>query len=48
MLRTAGFTYISRPVVLHETRLLLVASKKQDSLLDLSAFGSRAVQPEPG
>jgi hypothetical protein len=39
MLRTAGFVHISRPVVLHETRLLLVASRKQDSILDLEAFG---------
>jgi tRNA (mo5U34)-methyltransferase len=39
MLRTAGFVHISRPVVLHETRLLLVASRKQNSILDLYAFG---------
>ena len=39
MLRTAGFVHISRPVVLHETRLLLVASKKPNSILDLDAFG---------
>jgi tRNA (mo5U34)-methyltransferase len=38
MLRTAGFVHISRPVVLHGTRLLLVASKKPDSMLDLEAF----------
>ena len=39
MLRTAGFNHISRAVVMHESRLLLVASKKPDSLLDLPAFG---------
>jgi tRNA (mo5U34)-methyltransferase len=39
MLRTAGFVHISRPVVYHGCRLLLVASKKQDSILNLDAFG---------
>jgi tRNA (mo5U34)-methyltransferase len=35
MLRTAGFQYFSPPCYLNETRLLLVASKKQDSILRL-------------
>jgi tRNA (mo5U34)-methyltransferase len=38
MLRTAGFVHISRPIVLHGTRLLLVASKTRNSILDLDAF----------
>jgi tRNA (mo5U34)-methyltransferase len=39
MLRTAGFVHISRPVVMHGCRLVLVASKKKDSLLNIDAFG---------
>src|SRR5262249_29484639 len=39
MLRIAGFIHISRPVVLRGCRLLLVASRKQDSILDIGAFG---------
>jgi tRNA (mo5U34)-methyltransferase len=39
MLRTAGYSRISLPVVLHQTRLLLVASKGERSLIDVEAFG---------
>jgi tRNA (mo5U34)-methyltransferase len=38
MLRTAGFVRISRPVLLAETRLCLVASKRETSMLDFHAF----------
>jgi tRNA (mo5U34)-methyltransferase len=38
MLRTAGFKYFSTPIYLAESRLLLVASKREDSLLDLLAL----------
>ena len=39
MLRTAGFVYLSRPVMLQPYRLCMVASKKEGSLLDFDAFG---------
>jgi len=39
MLRTAGFYHFSRPVVLQDTRMLLVASRKQNSILDLDGLG---------
>ena len=42
MLRTAGFVHISRPVVYHGCRVLLVASKKADSILNIEAFGDPA------
>jgi hypothetical protein len=38
MLRTAGFQYFSQPVYMNGSRLLLLASKRRDSLLDLSAI----------
>jgi tRNA (mo5U34)-methyltransferase len=38
MLRTAGFRYFSAPYYLQENRLLLVASKKNDSILDFQAL----------
>lgn len=38
MLRTAGFEYFSAPVYFTEGRMLLLASKKRDSMLDLRAF----------
>lgn len=39
MLRSAGFQYFSKPVYLtHNHRLLLVASKKEHSILDYAAF----------
>jgi tRNA (mo5U34)-methyltransferase len=38
MMRTAGFKFFSRPVIFHEYRLCLIASKKKDSLLDLAAI----------
>jgi len=38
MLRTAGFKYFSKPCYLNTTRLLLIASKKSDSILDLQAL----------
>jgi tRNA (mo5U34)-methyltransferase len=40
MLRSAGFEFFSQRVTLSEFRLCLVASKKRDSVLNLSAFGS--------
>jgi tRNA (mo5U34)-methyltransferase len=36
MLRTAGFSAFSRPVMLQETRVLLAATKRTESRLDLS------------
>lgn len=39
MLRTAGFTYISEPVIKNGCRLCLVASKRKDSLLRIEQFG---------
>ena len=36
MLRTAGFTFFSQPVMLQETRVLLAATKRAGSCLDLS------------
>lgn len=38
MLRTAGFKYFSPPCYLAESRLLLVASKKENSILNLAAL----------
>lgn len=38
MLRTVGFSYFSPPVYLTKFRLLLVASKNRESLLNYSAF----------
>ena len=38
MLRTAGFTQFSAPCYLAEGRLLLIASKQRESLLDLRAL----------
>lgn len=38
MLRTAGFKYFSDPVYMTESRLVLVASKKSDSILNLRAL----------
>jgi tRNA (mo5U34)-methyltransferase len=38
MLRTAGFRYFSAPVHLTETRLMLIASKQHQSLLNLQAL----------
>lgn len=38
MLRVAGFKYFSPPVYLIEGRMMLVASKKSDSILDLQAL----------
>lgn len=39
MLRTAGFKHLSKPVVLHDCRLLMVASKERTSCVDVEAFG---------
>lgn len=39
MLRTAGFKYFSTPHYFWKERLMLIASKKKDSILDLRAFG---------
>lgn len=41
MLRTAGFVNISRPVLMHGCRLILVASKRKDTILNIDAFGTR-------
>ena len=41
MLRTSGFTHMSNPVYLQETRLALVASKSADSLLRLGDIRAR-------
>lgn len=38
MLRTAGFKYFSAPIYMAETRVLLLASKKSHSILDLQAL----------
>jgi tRNA (mo5U34)-methyltransferase len=38
MLRTAGFRFFSRPLLLGEARLCLLATKKESSLLDVSAL----------
>jgi tRNA (mo5U34)-methyltransferase len=38
MLRTAGFEYFSRPVYITPNRLTLIASKQQQSILDLQAL----------
>lgn len=38
MLRTAGFKHFSKPCDLSEGRMLLVASKQSDSILDLQAL----------
>ena len=40
MLRTAGFKYFSAPHYLTETRLLLLASKKSNTLLELAGLDS--------
>ena len=47
MLRTAGFKYFSAPNYLRENRLLLIASKKADSILELQALnlGSKVSVP---
>jgi tRNA (mo5U34)-methyltransferase len=38
MLRTAGFKYFSKPYFIAETRLMLVATKEENSLVDLNKF----------
>ena len=38
MLRTAGFKHFSRPIYMSEARLLLIASKQSDSILNLGAL----------
>ncbi len=38
MLRTAGFKYFSSPLLLNDTRLCLIATKRSDSILKLEAF----------
>lgn len=40
MLRTAGFTSFSRPLMLTDSRLGLIASKRKDSVINLAAFGT--------
>lgn len=39
MLRTAGFKYFSKPFYIIEGRMLMVASKKEDTILNLDVLG---------
>ncbi len=38
MLRVAGFKFFSKPVYVNESRLVIIASKKSDSILNLRAL----------